>query len=64
MGEKSLADAHRRIADAEHALERKMLELADAMPDPQHMRRRARSISENARVHDAAADSIECRGGE
>lgn len=61
MSEKPLAEAHRRIADAEHSLEQGMLERADRTPDPEHTRRRARSISENARVHDRAADRIDER---
>ena len=59
-----LADAHRRIAEAEHALEQRMLEQADGVPDPEHMRRRAHSISENARVHDEAADRVERRSSQ
>jgi hypothetical protein len=36
-----------------------MLDQAEAVPDPEHMRRRARAISESARKHDEAADRIE-----
>ncbi|MGY1624800.1 hypothetical protein ACI789_21555 [Geodermatophilus sp. SYSU D00965] len=61
MGDQWLADAHRRIADAEHAVEQKMLDHADAVPDPEHMRRRARAISDNAREHDQTADRVEQR---
>ena len=49
------------MADAEHGVERSMLDQADAMPDPEEWRRRAGSLSENARKHDAAADRIEER---
>ncbi len=61
MGDNWLADAHRRIADAEHAVERKMLDQSEAVPDPEHMRRRARAVSENAREHEKGADRIEQR---
>jgi len=61
MGDNWLADAHRRIADAEHAVERRMLDQAEAVPDPEHMRRRAHAISEKAREHEDTADRIEQR---
>jgi len=61
VSEKSLADAHHRISDAEHAVERKMRRRAEAMPDPEHMQRRARSIVKKTRGHDRAAERIEKR---
>ncbi|MGY1595181.1 hypothetical protein ACI79D_24670 [Geodermatophilus sp. SYSU D00708] len=61
MGDNWLADAHRRIADAEHAVERKMLDHAEAVPDPENMRDRAHAISDNAREHDQTADRVEQR---
>ncbi|MDP9460997.1 MAG: hypothetical protein M3Q22_12410 [Actinomycetota bacterium] len=61
MGDIWLADAHRRIAHAEHAVERKMMGQPEAVPDPEHMRRRARVVSENARQHEKTAGRIEQR---
>jgi hypothetical protein len=59
---KPLAHAHRALADAEHSIEEKLLDEADVLPDPEQVRRRARSLSENARGHDRAADRIDERG--
>lgn len=63
MSENPLAAAHRRIAEAEHRLEQRMLDQADSVPDPEKMKRRAHSISESARAHERAADRIEKRAG-
>jgi hypothetical protein len=38
-----------------------MLDQAEAVPDPEQMRRRARAVSENAREHEKTADRIEQR---
>jgi hypothetical protein len=56
-----LAEAHRRLAEAERSLERRMLEQAEALRDPENMRQRARAISRNARKHEEMADRIERR---
>ncbi|WP_448625198.1 hypothetical protein [Geodermatophilus sp. URMC 64] len=61
MSEKSLANAHRRIADAEHRVERMMLDQADDVSDPADMRQRAHEISANARDHEKSAKRIERR---
>jgi hypothetical protein len=61
MGKDPLADAHRQLADAEHSLERELLDEADASAVPERVRQRARSISEDACLHDEVADRIDDR---
>ena len=56
MSKKWLADAYRRLGKAEHAVERRMLDHADNVPDPEHMRERAGRVSDNGRRHLAKAD--------
>lgn len=58
---KPLADAHRRLAEAERGVERMILDRAEGLPDPERARRRARSFSDNARVHEMCADRIDKR---
>jgi hypothetical protein len=51
VSRKRLAENHRFIGDQEHAVERRMLRQADQVPDPGHMRERARAISATADRH-------------
>ncbi|MGY1603522.1 hypothetical protein [Geodermatophilus sp. SYSU D00815] len=58
MGEKPLVEAHRQLADAEHSLERELLDEAEDSTDPDHVRRQARAISTRADVHDQVAERM------
>ncbi|WP_138759338.1 hypothetical protein [Modestobacter altitudinis] len=64
MSKKRLAEAHRQIGEAEHALEQQMLRQADTLPDPEHMRERARRISESADRHLAQAKRLSGDGSD
>ncbi|WP_136697304.1 hypothetical protein [Geodermatophilus dictyosporus] len=59
MSEKPLAAAHRRVGHAGHAVERRMLGLADEVPDPEAMRIRAREPSAHGDGRLAKADALE-----
>jgi hypothetical protein len=59
VSKKRLAEAHRRLGEAEHDVERRMLDQADHVPDPEHMRERAHRISEVGERHLAAARRLE-----
>jgi len=59
VGEKPLAAAHRRVGQAEHAVERRMKEHADKVPDPEEMRRRAHELSAHGDRHLEKADALE-----
>jgi anti-anti-sigma regulatory factor len=61
VSEKPLAQAHRRIADAEHTVERHMIEQAQRTRDPDETRRRAVGISRSAERHRKVADEIDGR---
>jgi len=56
---KRLAKAHRLVAQGEHGVERRMLEHADALPDPEEVRERAHSLSRNADRHLDEAERLE-----
>ena len=55
VSKKTLGDTHRQIGEAEHGLEQQMLRQADAVPDPEYMRERARRISKRGDRHLAEA---------
>ena len=55
VSKKRLGDTHRQIGEAEHDLEQQMLRQADAVPDPEYMRERARRISKRGDRHLAEA---------
>jgi hypothetical protein len=59
VSKKRLAETHRQLGEAEHAVERRMLDQADNVPDPEHMRERAHRISESGDRHLAAARRLE-----
>jgi hypothetical protein len=54
-----LVDAEHRLGEIEHATERRMLDVADKLPDPEDVRRRARALSERADQH--LAEAVEQR---
>ena len=51
MSRERLAEVHRQIGQAERALAQQMLRQAVAVHDPEHMRERARRISERGDRH-------------
>ena len=57
VSRKTLGDTHRQIGEAEHGLEQQMLTHADAdaVPDPEYIRERARRISRSGDRHLAEA---------
>lgn len=55
VNEARLAEVHRLIGEREHAVERWRLDEAGRVPDPEHMRERARAISASADRHLAVA---------
>ena len=58
MGKERLAETHRLVGEQEHAVERRMLDQADQVPDPERMRKRARAISDSADRHLAEATRL------
>jgi hypothetical protein len=61
MWRKRLATKHRRIADREHADERRLLNVAPKLADPARVRAEARKLSESAERHRLVADEVEER---
>jgi hypothetical protein len=53
------ADAHRRIAEREHEVERRMHAVAPDLSDPKRFAEDARDISRRATEHEKAADRID-----
>ncbi|WP_091771007.1 hypothetical protein [Blastococcus aurantiacus] len=51
MDDNWIAEAHRRIGDAQHGVARRMLKLAGSVPDPEEMRRRAFALAASADRH-------------
>jgi hypothetical protein len=63
VSRKRLAENHRLIGDQEHAVERRMLRQADQLPDPAHMRERARAVSGSADRHLEEAQRLDEESG-
>ena len=51
VSKKRLADAHRRLGEAEHTVERHLLDQATNVPDPEYTRERAYRISKRGDRH-------------
>jgi len=59
-----MAKAHRRLGEAEHAVERRMKGVADEVPDEQGFREAAEDLSARADRHLVTADEIERRAAD
>ena len=62
VSKKGLADAHRRLGEAEHTVERHMLEQAINVPDPEYTQERAYRISKRGDRHLSEARRLDDDG--